>query len=169
MATISVGNGGYATPALVGLAMLLSLSGVACAQDYVDHSRKGFELCASRFPETKQTRELLKQQGWDYRGTDGDFHIFTDAKNKAIIATTAAGERRQGCLMTFQGLDETHALALAAKIGKAYGFIPVKSSGLPLGEGWLASLNGVKVILFATSTFNFNLMRTSAIWLRKVD
>jgi len=153
----------------VCLALLSVLPDIARAQAAAEMAQRGLDLCASRFPETKQTRELLKQQGWDYWGTDGDFHIFTDAKKKAIIATTAVGERRHGCLMTFHGLDEARALALAAKIGKAHGFIPVKSSGLPLGEGWVANLNGVEVILFATTTVNFNLMRTSAIWLRKAD
>lgn len=151
------------------LALLGLHPGLARAQSAAEMAQKGFDLCASRFPETKQTRELLKEQGWRYWGTDGEFHVFSAVKNTAMVATSAAGERMQACMMTFRGLDEDEALALAAKIGKASGLTPVKSPGFQLGEGWLARLNGIKVALFATTTGDFYFMRTSAIVLRKVD
>jgi hypothetical protein len=144
------------------LTVLLATS--AAADENTTAARDFMILCAKRLPETRQTVQVLKDQGWRYESTDGTYHFYSENGRRVIAATSVTSSPDQGCLASVSKLKKAGAVALAKVVAQELGLAEA-NKGLPADVygAWSGRLNGTQVVLVALPPADFGVMRGAAL------
>ena len=146
---------------------LVGWSSAASADVNTDSAQQFMALCAQRLPETRQTVQLLKDEGWRYESTDGSFHVYSRNGRRVIAATSVTSSPQQGCMSAVSKLNKAGAIALGSKLAAQLGFQLLKSPppGSPPGTlaVWVGRVNSVKAGIVAYPPQSFYVMRGAGI------
>lgn len=151
-------------------ALMLGLAATpAAADDKMNAARDFIVTCGKRLPETRKTVQILKDSGWRYESTDGDYHYYSQDGRRLLAATSVTASTDQACLAAVSKLDEAGALAIGRAAAKQLGFVQSKAE-MPAGVYalWEGDLNGRYSALVATPPEDFGFMRGAALVLVQV-
>jgi hypothetical protein len=143
---------------------LLAFVSPALADENTDAARDFLVTCGKRLPETKQTVQVLKTEGWRYESSDGNFHFYSQNGRRVIAATSVTSSAQQGCLSAVARLSDDGAVAIGKATAKALGLAPTKEQ-LPSGilAIWEGKLNGQNVGLAAMPSDDFGFIRGASL------
>jgi hypothetical protein len=140
------------------------------AQSNTETARAAFELCMERFPETRETAKLLKQQGWRSEGIAGQFRLYSRNGLRVLAATSTTRSKDQQCFVAVSKLSDTSAFALAKSLSKGIGSRKKITDKDPaIVGGWEGMLNGFKVHIAAFRETDFEVMRGGGVILLRTE
>jgi hypothetical protein len=147
------------------LTLVLALAATsALADENTDAARDFIVTCAKRLPETKKTVQILKDDGWRYESSDGNFHFYSQNGRRVIAATSVTSASQQGCLAAVARLSESGAISIGGSAAKALGLKQLPTAVQPgVLAIWGGTLNGRNVGLAAVPSTDFGYIRGASI------
>ena len=149
----------FFTPLLVVL-----LGTPAMADENTDAARDFVVTCGQRLPETKQTVQILKDDGWRYEASDGAYHFYSQNGRRVIAATTVTSAPQQGCLAAVSRLTDAGAIAVGNSAAKALGLQPLPEANEPGALAiWAGTINGHNIAMAAIPSHNYGFFRGASV------
>lgn len=147
------------------IALGVASPAVAADKNLLDKAAKAAALCMKYMPNSRLTKDALKDAGYRYEGLQSGYHIYSNDGRRLIAATTKTSSKRQGCLISVSKMTPEEGAKLIQPWVKATG----AQQGTPTNKGvtkaWVGNFKGKRASLGVNKEIDFRIMRGAAIGL----